>query len=295
MSSVSDALVVAPTKQPKTAAEPLETRGMAVGQSLATALEALNANKLRSLLTMLGIIIGVGAVIIMISIGRGASANVAQRLQGLGTNMLNISPSGARGPGNVSAGAGSAPTLNEADAKAIQANIDGLDGVSPSNDISVQAVGNTSNWSTRATAVYPVYQNIENWQAQAGDLLSDQDQQQASTVAVIGQVVLDNLFGNGNSLSGDPASAVGQTIRLNKVPFRIVGVLAAKSDNEDNVILVPFSTGKRLKSQTFVNDIVVQVSDAKQMDSVQAQISDLLRERHRLINAKQDDFRIRNL
>jgi putative ABC transport system permease protein len=292
MSTVSDALVVAPPQQRTAAA--LETRGMGIGQSLATALEALNANKLRSLLTMLGIIIGVGAVIIMISIGRGASASVAQRLQGLGTNMLNITPGGARGPGNVSAGAGSAPTLNEADAKAIQSDIDGLDGVSPSNDVSVQAVGNNANWSTRATSVYPVYQTIENWTVQSGDLLSEQDEQQASTVAVIGQVVLDNLFGNGNSGTGDAAAAVGQTIRLNQVPFRVVGVLASKSDQQDNTILIPFSAGKRLKNQTFVNDIVVQVADAKQMDAVQAQISDLLRQRHR-ITGPQDDFRIRNL
>src|SRR5579862_7878240 len=172
MSTVSETLVVAP---PKPKQVELATHGMGLGQSLATALEALNANKLRALLTMLGIIIGVGAVIIMISIGRGASASVAQRLQGLGTNLLTISPGGARGPGNVSAGAGSKPTLVEADAKAIQSDIDGLQGVSPSNDISVQAIGNNSNYATRATAVYPVYQSIENWQVQAGDLLSDQD------------------------------------------------------------------------------------------------------------------------
>ena len=267
---------------------------MGLGQSVATALEALDANKLRSLLTMLGIIIGVGAVIIMIALGRGASANVAQRLQGLGTNLLNISPTGARGYGGASQGAGTAPTLNEADAKAINDNVTGLAGVSPSVDINVQAVGNNANWATRGTGVYPVYQTIENWQVQAGSLMTDQDEQQASTVCVIGQTVLDNLFGNGNVGSGDAASAVGQVVRLNNVPFTIEGVLAPKADNVDNAILVPFSAAKRLVNKTYVDDIVIQVADASQMDAAQAQITDLLRQRHR-ITAPRNDFSIRNL
>ena len=217
MSAVSDALTV---PRPRTAAqEGLATRGMGLGQSVATALEALAANKLRSILTMLGIIIGVGAVIIMIALGRGASDNVAQRLQRLGTNLLNISPADHRGFGNVSAGAGSGVSLSEADAKAIGDNIVGLDGVSPSVDINVQAVSATSNWATRAQGVYPSYQTIENWQVQAGSLLSNADEQRGATSAVIGQGVLDNLFGNGNTGSGNAAGAVGQTIRLNKVPF----------------------------------------------------------------------------
>jgi putative ABC transport system permease protein len=292
MSTLSDSLVVAP---PKPKQIEYETRGMAVGQSVATALEALNANKLRSLLTMLGIIIGVGAVIIMISIGRGASASVAARLQGLGTNMLTITPGSARNFGVVRVGSGSAPTLNEADAKAIQSDIAGINGVSPVLNIGVQAVGNNSNWSTRAQGVYPEYQTIENWQIEAGQPLNDADEQQAHSVAVIGQVPLENLFGNGNPGSADPAAALGQTIRLNKVPFTIVGVLASKSQEQDDIILVPFSTAnRRLNHQTFVNQVVVQVSDAKLMDSVQSEIADLLRTRHR-ITGPQDDFTVRNL
>src|SRR5579859_2273304 len=140
MSTVSDVLVV-PRPQDRATETALSTRGMSIGQSLATALEALNANKLRSLLTMLGIIIGVGAVIIMISLGRGASANVAQRLQGLGTNLLTITPGSARNFGVVRSGSGSAPTLNEADAKAIQNDVAGLTGVSPVLNVGVQAIG----------------------------------------------------------------------------------------------------------------------------------------------------------
>ncbi|HEY8695930.1 MAG TPA: ABC transporter permease [Chloroflexota bacterium] len=267
---------------------------MGIGQSLATALEALNANKLRSLLTMLGIIIGVGAVIIMISLGRGASANVAQRLQGLGTNLLTITPGSARNFGVVRTGSGSAPTLNEGDAKAIQSEVSGLNGVSPVLNVGVQAIGTSSNWSTRSQGVYPDYLNIENWQIETGAAFTDQDEQQGRGVAVIGQVPLENLFGNGNPASADPAAAIGQTIRLNKVPFQIVGVLASKSQEQDDVILIPFSTAnRRLNNQTFVGQIVVQVADARQMDAVTAEISDLLRQRHRV--KTQDDFTVRNL
>jgi len=293
MSAVSDAVVL---PRPRARAAPVgqAAHGMGIGQSVATAIEALNANKLRSLLTMLGIIIGVGAVIIMISLGRGASASVAQRLQGLGTNLLTITPGSARNFGVVRQGSGSSPTLNEADAKAIQNEIAGLNGVSPVINQGLQAVYNNTNWSTRAQGVYPDYFQIQNWQIQAGQAVTDQDEQQGRSVAVIGQVVLENLFGNGTAGSAQPEAAIGQTIRLRNVPFQVVGVLASKSQEQDDVILVPFSTAqRRLNSQTFVGQIVVQVADAKQMDTVQAEISDLLRERHRI--KSQDDFTVRNL
>ncbi len=243
---------------------------------------------------MLGIIIGVGAVIIMISLGRGASANVAQRLQGLGTNLLTITPGSARNFGVVRQGAGSTPTLTEADARAIRNEISGINGVSPVLNANLQAVYNNANWSTRAQGVYPDYFQIQNWQIESGEAFSEADLQQARSVAVIGQVPLDNLFGDGSAGSGNPAAAIGQTIRLKNVPFQVIGVLASKSQEQDDVILVPFSTAnRRLNSQTYVGQIVVQVTDAKQMDTVQAEITDLLRERHRI--KAQDDFTVRNL
>src|SRR5579885_617989 len=228
--------------------------GMGLGEITATALDAVKANKLRSLLTMLGIIIGVGAVIIMISIGRGASANVAQRLQGLGTNLLTITPGSQRGPGRVSAGSGTSRTLTTADVTAISNDVSGLNGVSPVLNVSVQAVaGSGNNWSTQVQGVYPVYEDIENWQPQAGSLLTDQDEQQGNAVAVIGQTVLDNLFGNGNTGSGNAQAALGQTILLNKVPFTIGGVLASKSQQQDDVVLVPYQAAHiRLNNQTYV-------------------------------------------
>src|SRR5579883_2421945 len=160
---------------------------MGLGETTSTALEAIRANKLRSLLTMLGIIIGVGAVIIMISLGRGASANVAQRLQGLGTNLLTITPGSARNFGVVRIGKGSAPTLNAKDADAIDADVPGLSGVSPVLNTGVQAIANNTNWQTRVTGVYPAYIDIEKWQVQVGEAFNDQDEQQAHTLALIGQ------------------------------------------------------------------------------------------------------------
>ncbi|MDE3074432.1 MAG: ABC transporter permease, partial [Chloroflexota bacterium] len=295
MSSASEVLV-APRPEQR-AERAVRAHGMGIGQSVATALESLNANKLRSLLTMLGIIIGVGAVIIMISLGRGASANVAERLQGLGTNMLMISP-GSTGFGGVRAGAGSRNTLTQADADAAANQLAGLNGVSPVIGGGVQSVYNNQNWATRVSGVYPIYQQIENYQIKAGSLMDDPDEQSARNVAVLGQTVVDNLFGNGNTGSGNADAAIGQTIRINNVPFQVVGVLAPKGGgfgDPDDVILVPFKTAQvRLFHRTFVNQIVAQVADAKQMDSAQAQLTDLLRQQHRLTGT-QDDFTIRNL
>ncbi|HEU0168789.1 MAG TPA: ABC transporter permease [Chloroflexota bacterium] len=268
--------------------------GMGLGQSIATAWEAVAANRMRSLLTMLGIIIGVGAVIIMVSLGNGASANVASRLQGLGTNILTVSPGGQRGPGFVSSGAGSNRTLTAADAEAIANDIGGLNGVSPVLNVSVQAVASSTNWATQAQGVYPVYQTVESWQAQTGSLLTDQDEQSGATVAVIGQTVLDNLFGNGNAGTGNAQAAIGQVIRLNNVPFTIQGVLASKSEQQDNVVMVPYSTAHvRLNNQTFVNQVVVQVANADDMTNVQNEITTLLEQQHRITNGK-DDFSVRN-
>ncbi len=292
MSAASEALLGTPAKPRATAA--IAGHGMGIGQSVATALEALNANKLRSLLTMLGMIIGVGAVILVVGLGQGASASVSQRLQGLGTNLLTISP-GSTGFGGVRAGAGSAPTLSAADADAIANEISGLNGVSPVVDGGVQAVYNNQNWATRASGVYPIYQDIENWTIQSGTLLTDEDEASARSVVVVGQTVVDNLFGTGDTGSGNPDAAVGQTIRINNVPFQIEGVLAAKGGQLDDTMLVPYKTAQeRLYHRTFVNDVVFQAADATQMDDIQAQVTDLLRQRHRLTKPA-NDFNIRNL
>jgi len=271
------------------------SRGMGLGQSIATAFEAIGGNKVRALLTMLGIIIGVGAVIVVIALGQGSSASVQQRLAGLGTNVLTISP-GSTGFGGFRAGAGSQNTLTEADASAISSQISGIAGVSPVISGNVQVVAGNQNWSTRVSAVYPSYQTIENWQPSAGSLLTGQDEQSQANVVVLGQTVVDNLYGNGSAGSGSPSAAIGQTIRINNVPFQVEGVLTSKGGqtDQDDFVLVPFTTGKiRLFNRTYVNQIVAQVTDASQMTAVQNQITSLMRLQHRL-TVPTNDFNVRN-
>ena len=264
---------------------------IALGQSVGSAFAAIRSNKLRSFLTMLGIIIGVAAVIVMIALGQGASQSVQARLAGLGTNMLSVSPGAAGGPGVARGGAGSRQTLTQADADAI-AKLPGVDMVSPNvdaNNIQVQ-VGN-QNWNTQVLADYPSYFTLQNWQIADGAAFDQADEDSNALVCDIGNTVATNLFPDGN--------AVGQKILVRNVPFVVKGVLAAKGSNgfrdQDDLIIVPFSTGQvRLFHQTYVQDIYVQVASADQMTQVQDEITQLLRTRHRLIGNAQNDFTVRN-
>ncbi len=276
-------------------AEPLpaDTRGtIALGQSVASALDALLARKLRSLLTALGIIIGVASVIVMIALGEGASQSLQARLAGLGTNMLTISPGSGFGPGAVRTAAGTQQTLTEADALAIQAQVPGIALLTPSrmaNGTQVQAAN--KNWSTTVRAYYPSVFAIQSWQIARGVAFDQADQDSGALVAVIGQTVATNLFG-----ATDP---VGQRILIRNVQFTVKGVLAAKGSNgfqdQDDVVMIPFSTGQvRLFNQTTVQEIAVQVASADQIATVQSQITDLLRARHRLTGTAANDFTVRN-
>jgi len=271
---------------------PSDTRGsIAVGQSLGSAVSALRSNKLRAFLTMLGIIIGVGAVIIMIALGQGASQAVQARLAGLGTNMLTITPGSFGGPGGVSSGAGSRQSLTEADTTAI-AKIQGVQLVSPNldgNNIQVQA-GN-QNWATQVVADYPSYFTLQSWNLSSGGFFDDADETNGALVAVIGQTVATNLYGNANP--------IGQPITIRNVQMKVKGVLAPKGSNgfrdADDIVIIPFSTGQvRLFHQNFVQDIYVQVASADQMTAVQDEITTLLRSRHRIQQGGRDDFTVRN-
>ncbi len=264
---------------------------MALGQSVSSALEAIAANKLRSILTMLGIIIGVGAVIVMIGLGAGARASVQQRLTRLGTNLLTITP-GSGGGGGVRIGAGSLPTLNDQDVQAIQRQISGIDLISPNLDTgNTQVVANNQNWNTQIQANYPSIFAIQDWQVASGAAYDDSDEANQTLVCVIGSTVATNLFGN--------ADPVGQQIRIRNVPFTVKGVLVTKGSNgfrdQDDIILIPYSTAQiRLFQRTFVNDIFVQVADTQNIDQVQSEITDLLHTRHHIRAGQQDDFRIQN-
>jgi putative ABC transport system permease protein len=271
---------------------PGDTSGsMAVGQSFGSALEALQSNKLRSFLTMLGIIIGVGAVIVMVGLGEGARASVQQRLNRLGTNLLTIQPGSGFG-GGVRTGTGGLPTLNDQDVQAIQRQVDGIAAITPNLDTNnVQVVAGNQNWNTQVQANYPSVFQLQDYQVSSGAQFDDYDESSEALVADIGQTVATNLFG-----SADP---VGQKILIRNVPFTVKGVLASKGSNgfrdQDDIILMPYSTAQvRIFHQTFVNDIYVQVADTSNIDSVQTEITDLLHTRHHILAGKPDDFRIQN-
>jgi putative ABC transport system permease protein len=260
-------------------------------QTVPSAFAALRANKGRSVLTTLGIIIGVAAVIAIVALGEGASASVSSQLAGLGTNLLTIMPGSTRS-GGAAAGAGSATSLKADDADAITQKIQGLNGVSPVVSGNAQIIFGSQNWSTRVQAVSPAYLGINDWKIAQGSAFTDQDNTNASNVAILGQTVASNLFPNGQS-------PIGQLVRIRNVPFTVVGVLASKGSSgfgdQDDTIMIPFRTGQvRLFGSSSINQIVVQVADASQINSVNTEIETLLRQRHQLAASASDDFTIRN-
>src|SRR5579871_4619448 len=259
-------------------------------QSIPSALAALRANAVRSVLTTLGIIIGVAAVIIIVALGEGASASVTNQLQGLGTNLLTVMPGSSQGFG-VRGGAGSVTTLQASDADAI-AGLDGVDAVSPVVAGNAQVIAGAQNWSTRVSAVSPGYQQLQDWQIASGAFFSDDDNTNSSNVAVLGQTVVTNLFPNGDS-------PIGELIRIRNVPFLVIGTLVSKGSgiggDQDDTVLIPFQTGQvRLFGSTSINQILVQVNDTAQMTAVQQEIQQLLHVRHRIQSGQVDDFNVRN-
>jgi len=260
------------------------------------ALRALRRNAMRSLLTTLGIIIGVAAVIAMVSIGQGASVSVQERIASLGTNMLIIL-SGTTTQGGVRTGVGGLPTLTVNDAKAIQRECPAVSAVTYTRRQVLQVVAGNQNWSTAVAGVTPEYQTVRDWPIAAGRFLTKQDEESAATAAVLGQTVVQNLFGAGQN-------PVDQVIRIKNVPFRVVGVLMPKGQStqgtdQDDAIFIPFSTAERkvLGTQRVgsVGAIMVSAVSTEAIPEAQRQIRALLRDRHRLRRGQDDDFTIRNL
>ncbi|MDO8568555.1 MAG: ABC transporter permease [Dehalococcoidales bacterium] len=249
-------------------------------------------HKLRSFLAMLGIVIGVGAVIGLMSIGRGTEATIVSGVQGLGTNLLFITP-GATTSGGVRTDFGSARTLTLEDAEAIQAEVPGIDAVAPYNSTGAQAVVKGQNSFARITGITPAYQDAFNLQVAEGDLINDYDYQTAQAVAVLGATQKTMLFGD--------TDAVGQTLRLGKLNVKVIGVLASKGQSivgsVDQSVLVPLSYLQRTISQSrtttgqhVVNSIVISVSDQTQSQAVIDAITSLLRYRHGIIANQDNDF-----
>ena len=248
---------------------------------------ALRRNKMRSLLTMLGIIIGVGSVIAAVSLTTGATKQVENQVASLGQNVITVF-SGNFTSGAMRGGWGSAPTLTVDDAKAIQGLPDVV-AVSPEVRDRNQVLANGLNWNTMIMGESPDYPQIRNWSIANGAVFSEQDVRSIAKTAVIGKTVADQLFPNENPL--------GQTIRIRNIPFTVVGVLASKGFNlfgqdQDDTVVIPYTSHmRRITSRTFVNSILVQASSDKAIDKVQSEITDLLLARHR---SREQDFTVRN-
>ncbi|MBI4529185.1 MAG: ABC transporter permease [Deltaproteobacteria bacterium] len=256
------------------------------------ALRALGRNKLRSFLTMLGIIIGVGAVIAMVSIGEGAKALVRQQIAGLGTNVLVILP-GTVTLGGARTGSGGIQTLVDSDARAIMQEIPSVSLASPSLRQVQQVIASDQNWSTVVQGVAPEFQQIRGWQVEDGRFISQADVDSTAKVALVGQTVAYNLFGN--------ESPIDSIIRIKKIPFRVIGVLGTKGQtgmgtDQDDVVMIPYTTmQKRIMGISHLQQIVVSAVSAEKTQEAQQQIAALLRQRHRIQPGRDDDFNIRNL
>lgn len=256
------------------------------------AFTALYANKLRSLLTMLGIIIGVGAVIAMVSVGMGVRSNVQESIASLGSNMLIVSPGSSNRSGPRGA-AGSMRTLKYEDAQAIASKVRNIENISPSVSSSYQIVNGNQNWNSSVQGVTPEYMNIKSLTVGSGSFITADNLKKRERVAVIGTTVAENLFGEENP--------VGKNIRVNNQPFRIIGLLESKGQSsmgqdQDDVVIIPLTTAQeRMLGITYVQSISVQVKEAAYMDQVQEDIETLLRQRHKIVGDKEDDFHVRNL
>ena len=261
-------------------------------ESVTIAINALFANKMRSILTMLGIIIGVGAVIAMIAVGMGVSQRVTSSIASLGSNMLIVRP-GAASTGGVRGSAGSRTTLKLDDAIAIKKKIKDAPYVSPVVSNSDQVVNGNQNWNTSVQGVTADYMSIRDLKVMTGSFITENDMETRNRVAVIGTTVSTNLFGEENP--------VGRIIRVKNQPYRVIGVLESKGQSsvgqdQDDTVIVPITTAMdRLLGINYVNMINVQVSSADKMDEVQESIETLLRQRHHLMGTKENDFQVQNL
>lgn len=265
--------------------------------ALQVALKALRVNIFRSILTTLGIIIGVGAVIIMVSIGTGAEAKVQALINSLGSNLLIVLP-GTTTAGGVRLGGGSDPTITEDDGRAIAQEIPGVQLSAPLVRGGAQVVAKNLNWSTVVYGITPDYLIAREWAVASGQPLTDEDHQGAKKVALLGQTVVNNLFAGQNP--------VGQAIRIQRVPFVVAGVLKSKGQSprghdQDDVIFVPLSTakkrvlGKSRLSGDLVDILFVKAYEGESMVAIEAQVTNLLRQRHNIRPGQDDDFRVRNL
>jgi len=257
---------------------------------LRVALRAIARNKMRSGLTVLGIVIGVGAVITMVAIGEGASSMVQSQVASLGDNIVNIFP-GSFGHGGAHGGAGSAASLDEEDAQAIATRVSTIKAVSAIAQSHAQVVFGNQNWATSVMGVSPDFLAIRAWNLVLGSNFTDSAVRSGAKVCILGQTIVDNLFG-----TQDP---IGQTIRVQKMPFTVIGVLARKGQNtwgrdQDDTILMPYTTVmKKLQGTTKLSMILASASTLAETPQATEEITQLLRARHRIPPSQDDDFTVR--
>ncbi|PYS70713.1 MAG: multidrug ABC transporter substrate-binding protein [Acidobacteria bacterium] len=258
------------------------------------AFRALVRNKMRAALTMLGIIIGVSAVIAMVSIGQGASASVQAQIESIGTNLLFVS-AGAQNVGGVRSGTGDSGTntLTVEDLDAIKREVPSVSMVTPTVNARSQLVASNMNWNTSVQGVSEQYPEIRKWAVQSGSFFTDADVRTAARVIVIGQTLADNLYPG--------MDAVGQTIRVMNLPFRVVGVMARKGQDQqgrdqDDVSFAPYTTvQKKILGSPRVQIAYVSAISQDATYTAQSQITDLLRQRHKLTANEGNDFTVRNM
>ena len=263
-----------------------------LNESIKMALEGMASNKLRTFLTLLGIIIGVGAVIAMVGLGLGVKENIKSNISRLGSNLLIIT-SGGRTASGARIAAGEGARLTWDDALAIEKQVDGIAGITASVSSSYQLVVGNQNWTSRVEGTTPANFTIQNYELNEGRFFSERDLASRNRVAIIGKTVADNLFPD-----GDP---VGQMLRINKAPFQIIGLLKSKGQSgmgmdQDDIVFIPLTTAQnRMMGITHVQRITVQAENENVINDVQAETEQVLRTRHKIKDGDYDDFTVGNM
>ena len=263
-----------------------------LNESIKMAFDGMVSNKLRTFLTLLGIIIGVGAVIAMVSLGFGVKESIKDNISKLGSNLLMVSAGGRTATGaRLAAGEGAHLTFD--DMLAIEKQVDGIAGISASVNSSYQLVAGNQNWTSRVEGTTPSNFAIQNYELEDGRLFTERDMNSRARVAVIGKTVADNLF------PGD--DPVGQIMRIKKAPFQVIGVLKAKGSSgmgqdQDDTVIIPLTTAQnRMMGITHVQRITVQAENENVINDVQAEVEQVLRTRHKIKDGDYDDFTISNM
>lgn len=254
---------------------------------------AVTVNKVRSSLTILGIVIGIGSVIAMISIGQGAQGSIQSNIESMGSNLIMVMPGFSRSVGSqVRTQRGSAQTLTLADAEAIASEISLVKAVAPDKTSRYQVTAKSNNTNTQVIGTVPEYTSVRNVTVETGYFISDSQSKSSAKVAVLGPTVSEDLFGEG-------VSPIGETVRINKVDFKVIGVTKSKGStgmsSSDDLIYVPLSTAQKyLAGDSYISTISVEASDASVMTTIQNQITELLLKRHKISDSTKADFQVMN-